>query len=712
MPLNSNQKQAALLQKYAQLTGLDPALLKFSVNNNRYSPDQGSFLGGSYSVAPTAGYRNTDRYGSNAPGANDINVTGDIETYLKQVAGFDTRKSARDSQGRLAYGELGAPRFDFEIQRRLQAQNARQPNASPAYNFDKNGYFSGLQKDYQSQLEKDHPGFIQAPLNDKNEPHAPQINGFENPNTVTYDPKYGYIIPKEAYHPESPDAFTRYGPYVPLLLFGAGVAASSLAAGGAASSGASGAAGGTAGGASGTATTAIDIGAADLGGAAASGGAFGGASGGGLAASGGGLAAAGTAPAAAPAAGGLFGTNLTAGELVSGAGTLAGAGGLSGGSGGGSSGNAPAAQSNPYNADGLSPNGYDGSGIGAGLGNNGGNNNTAALDQLFNGNQSVGTPGANGSSYTLDQLFATPAVGGGQSVATGDKNLDLMLNNAYGGYKAQNPGWAGTIAQWWNTAKGTYNAAKQSGVIGGLLGGSGGNSNLGSLLGGLLTAYTAYRGAQAQEPKDKYTDYSSIQGNHVSLDPSIRNLQNESLGNTGALESGVMGYGTKFRNRSDENAGAYDKLYAELTSNQNPFIQARVDPLKGQIASRRGELQRSQGLRGVSGSSFGNDELTNFDFGASRELGNATASATQEALGARSGTLGNIGAQNTSTLAGNNSITGQLNSLNTNRTGIAGQRSAQELASLGLSDQAAQQLQQAAINKNDIYANILKGYLG
>ena len=703
-----------LLKKYEALLGYNTAQLTSGVTGDSRMGQAAQYLYG------TPGFNNNFRQG--ASGQSD--VTKNVQSIADGLRAYESSLGVKDAQGRLAYGTAGnlsAPVNNSAIN--LPGVTPKNYLDNATRSLKENAGFT-VTKDHFGDLNKEfqaaYPGYMQAPLNKEGSPDAPRIWAFEDPNTIKYDPKYGYIIPKSNFHPTSPDAVSRYGQYVPLLLFGAGVAASSLAAGGAASSGASGAAGGTAGGASGTATTAIDIGAADLGGAAASGGAFGGASAGaatgtGLGATGAGLgaggAAAGSATGAAGGAatsGGLFGTGLSGGQVLSGAGTLAGAGGVSGGSGGG---NAPAAQSYPYNADGLSPNGYDGSGIGAGLGNNGGNNNTAALDQLFNGNQSVGTPGANGSSYTLDQLFATPAVGGGQSVATGDKNLDLMLNNAYGGYKAQTPGWAGTIAQWWNTAKGTYNAAKQSGVIGGLLGGSG-NSNLGSLLGGLLTAYTAYRGAQAQEPKDKYTDYSSIQGNHVSLDPSIRNLQNESLGNTGALESGVMGYGTKFRNRSDENAGAYDKLYAELTSNQNPFIQARVDPLKGQIASRRGELQRSQGLRGVSGSSFGNDELTNFDFGANRELGNATATATQEALGARSGTLGNIGAQNTSTLAGNNSITGQLNSLNTNRTGIAGQRSAQELASLGLSDQAAQQLQQAAINKNDIYANILKGYLG
>ena len=173
-----------------------------------------------------------------------------------------------------------------------------------------------------------------------------------------------------------------------------------------------------------------------------------------------------------------------------------------------------------------------------------------------------------------------------------------------------------------------------------------------------------------------------------------------------------MGYGTQFRSRSDRTMNQYDDLYKELQSNSNPFIKARVDPLKASIAQNRGELQRGQGLRGVGGSSFGNDELSKFDFTANRELGNATSTATQEALGARTNTLGSIGNLNTSTLAGNSQVSNSLNTLNNNRNTIARDRINQELSSLGLSENAAKQLQASQLGQNDAYAKLLQGIFG
>ena len=174
----------------------------------------------------------------------------------------------------------------------------------------------------------------------------------------------------------------------------------------------------------------------------------------------------------------------------------------------------------------------------------------------------------------------------------------------------------------------------------------------------------------------------------------------------------MMGYGTQFRSRSDRTMNQYDDLYKELQSNSNPFIQARVDPLRASIAQNRGELQRGQGLRGVGGSSFANDELSKFDFTANRELGNATSTATQEALGARTNTLGSIGNLNTSTLAGNSQVSNNLNTLNTNRNTVARDRINQELASLGLSENAAKQLQASQLGQNDAYAKLLQGIFG
>lgn len=172
-----------------------------------------------------------------------------------------------------------------------------------------------------------------------------------------------------------------------------------------------------------------------------------------------------------------------------------------------------------------------------------------------------------------------------------------------------------------------------------------------------------------------------------------------------------MGYLSQFRARSDEDRGAYEKLYAELTSNQNPFVQARTNPMRETIASGRGQLQRSQGLRGIGGSSFADSALENYDFGSARALGDASSSATQEALGTRTGVLGSMAGLNQNRLTGENQTTGTLNTLNNNRTGIANARTSRELTSLGLSATSEQQQRAAEAEKNRIYAEFLAGIL-
>src|SRR5512139_1103742 len=88
------------------------------------------------------------------------------------------------------------------------------------------------------------------------------------------------------------------------------------------------------------------------------------------------------------------------------------------------------------------------------------------------------------------------------------------------------------------------------------------------------------------------TPYSSLTNGRLSMDPSIRQLQDTGL-NT------FLGRNEETRNR--------------FLGNESAFTRARVNPLREQAAARRGELQRSLGLRGVAGSSFGDQAINNFD---------------------------------------------------------------------------------------------------
>lgn len=84
--------------------------------------------------------------------------------------------------------------------------------------------------------------------------------------------------------------------------------------------------------------------------------------------------------------------------------------------------------------------------------------------------------------------------------------------------------------------------------------------------------------------------------------------------------------------------GDLDTLRDEFSGNQNAFINARVNPLRAQVAQQRGNLRQDLGRRGVVGS-LGNRELSGFDFDAGRALGDAESLATADALAARQGLI-------------------------------------------------------------------------
>lgn len=107
------------------------------------------------------------------------------------------------------------------------------------------------------------------------------------------------------------------------------------------------------------------------------------------------------------------------------------------------------------------------------------------------------------------------------------------------------------------------------------------------------------------------------------------------------LQSGSVTFDPRIDELRDESIGNLRSLYGEATGNQNAFIQARVNPLQSRVERGRGSLKRSLGRRGVFGS-FGNQDLTNYDVDTQRALSDARASATQDALGFRTGVTDRI----------------------------------------------------------------------
>lgn len=116
----------------------------------------------------------------------------------------------------------------------------------------------------------------------------------------------------------------------------------------------------------------------------------------------------------------------------------------------------------------------------------------------------------------------------------------------------------------------------------------------------------AYKG-----PREYRTPFSSVVNGMTTIDPNIRNSQNQAL-------STFLTKNNDLRNR--------------FTGNQSAFKEARIRPLRDQFGLRRSELQQSIGQRGLSGSSFGDQALTGFDTESQMAIGDAQAKAEMEDL--------------------------------------------------------------------------------
>jgi hypothetical protein len=218
-----------------------------------------------------------------------------------------------------------------------------------------------------------------------------------------------------------------------------------------------------------------------------------------------------------------------------------------------------------------------------------------------------------------------------------------------------------------------------SGIVSGALG----------VVGGLFGGTSARNQVNAAYKSPMGTNYgSSRQGGQVTIDPSIRGLRNTVLGQIPGLSTGL--------NTATNNAvGQYQSLLNQAGGNQNAYVQAMVDPLQQQLAQRGGDLQQNLGLRGVAGSSFGNQELTNFGIDSQRALGDARAQATNQSINQQSGLVGQqLGAQQ-SNFQGQQGLTQE-------QLQVANSNLQQELAALGIGNQGIDNLVNRANSLNDI----------
>lgn len=124
--------------------------------------------------------------------------------------------------------------------------------------------------------------------------------------------------------------------------------------------------------------------------------------------------------------------------------------------------------------------------------------------------------------------------------------------------------------------------------------------------------------------------YSSPQGFFSNI-PGGRQI---SAGPTAVQISADIGNRNAYSRFAQNNAAAKNRLGSMITnlqSNQNPFIQARVNPYQQAMNERRGLLSRDLSRRKVQGA-LANNELIKFDREAQAGLADQRALATNESL--------------------------------------------------------------------------------
>lgn len=188
------------------------------------------------------------------------------------------------------------------------------------------------------------------------------------------------------------------------------------------------------------------------------------------------------------------------------------------------------------------------------------------------------------------------------------------------------------------------------------------------------------RSTSTTKPYFNSTGYSSVSGRTINLDPSIRKLQDDALGNYASIYGDVGNSTNRFLSQS---ASLRDKYLG----NEGAFMNARVNPVRQATASAFGRAQQDLGRRRVGGSSFAYGTLRDIKAQGAREEGDAAALATSDIANFEN-TL------NTQELQALNQKAQMLASITGESIQVARDRLLQEMQSLGLGSQTNQSMSQ------------------
>jgi hypothetical protein len=114
------------------------------------------------------------------------------------------------------------------------------------------------------------------------------------------------------------------------------------------------------------------------------------------------------------------------------------------------------------------------------------------------------------------------------------------------------------------------------------------------------------------------------------LDPRIREIQEQGLSKNNNLYNELGAEGQSILGNLRNTRSRYE-------GNQSAYIKSQTNPIEQELTQRQGGLERSIGLRGVAGSSFGDQSLTNFGVEKERAISDTRAKAEMENLQALTG---------------------------------------------------------------------------
>lgn len=174
----------------------------------------------------------------------------------------------------------------------------------------------------------------------------------------------------------------------------------------------------------------------------------------------------------------------------------------------------------------------------------------------------------------------------------------------------------------------------------------------------------------SSKPFFKSTGYSSYNGKKFTLDPSIRRMQDTASQKYASIYGDVGQATDRFLT---QNKSLRDRFMGDSGS----FMESRLRPVRERFNSLRGEVQQNLGQRGLSGSSFQNNALSDIDKEASMAEGDALAQANQERFMSEAGL-------NESELNALNQSAAQRAALTGETLEVARMRLAQEMGIFGL----------------------------